>query len=292
MPFISIKNLVHQFHVRDMNGEITGEYNAIDDISMEIEEGQFIAILGRNGSGKSTLARHFNNLLFADKGSIWINDILVNHENEDIIWNNRKKIGMVFQNPDNQIIGTTVEEDTAFGPENIGIESENIITLVNEALEAVKMKHKSKMSPNHLSGGQKQKVAIAGILALKPKCIVLDEATSMLDPHSRKELMKFVLELNKKEKITIIMITHNMEEVVNADKLFIMNKGKLLTHGSVNEVFNEVETIKEAGLEIPEITELAIKLHHVNQNFRTGIFTPEEFANEFERVYNEKRNKE
>lgn len=292
MSFIRIKNLVHQFHMKDANGEITEIYNAIDDVSMQIEEGQLIAILGRNGSGKSTLARHLNNLLFPDEGAIWIDDIKIRQEDEENVWNNRKKIGMVFQNPDNQIIGTTVEEDTAFGPENIGLESERIKKLVSDALTAVNMEHKKNISPNHLSGGQKQKVAVAGILALKPKCIVLDEATSMLDPQSRKELLKLVMELNKKEKITIIMITHNMEEVTSADKIFVMNKGKLLSQGSSSEIFNNSEIIKEAGLEIPEIMELAIKMHNKNPEFKTGLFTVMEFANEFERVYNDKRKQE
>lgn len=285
MSFISIKNLVHRFCVKDDDGNIIEENDAINGVSLDVERGEFIAILGQNGSGKSTLARHLNNLLFPDEGSIWIDDVAVNEFDDENVWMNRKKIGMVFQNPDNQIIGTTVEEDTAFGPENLGIETKNIRRRVDESLQIVGMEHKKKSSPNHLSGGQKQRIAIAGILAMHPRCIVLDEASAMLDPDGRRELLDTIHRLNKDEEITIILITHFMEEAVDADKVFVMEKGKIKLHGTPQQVFSESQSIRSAGLELPEIMELSLQLKDDGYDMPTGMFTIDEFADEFEKAY-------
>lgn len=290
MSFISIKNLVHKFYVKDDDGNIIEENDAINGVSLDVERGQFIAILGQNGSGKSTLARHLNNLLFPDEGSIWIDDVAVNESDDENVWMNRKKIGMVFQNPDNQIIGTTVEEDTAFGPENLGIETKNIRRRVDESLQTVGMDHRKKSSPNHLSGGQKQRIAIAGILAMHPRCIVLDEASAMLDPDGRRELLHTIHRLNKDEEITIILITHFMEEAVDADKVFVMEKGKIKLHGTPQQVFGESQSIKSAGLELPEIMKLSLQLKDDGYDIPTGIFTINEFADEFEKSYRNRSN--
>lgn len=285
MSFIRIKNLIHKFSIKDEEGNVVEENQAIDDVSLDVERGQFIAILGRNGSGKSTLARHLNSLLFPDEGSIWIDGVEVDESDEKNIWKNRKKIGMVFQNPDNQIIGTTVEEDTAFGPENLGIETEIIRKRVDESLETVGMSHRKKISPNHLSGGQKQRVAIAGILAMHPQCIVFDEASAMLDPDGRKELLDTIIELNRNEKITVILITHFMEESIQADKIFVMDKGKIKLQGTPKEVFGETGTIQKMGLEYPEMMELSLRLRQDGYNQMPLVFTMEEFADEFEKIY-------
>lgn len=288
MPFISIKNLVHKFYVKDNDGNVIEENNAVDGVSLNVEKGQFIAILGRNGSGKSTLARHLNNLLFPSGGSIWIDDVEADEADEENVWKNRKKVGMVFQNPDNQIIGTTVEEDTAFGPENLGMEAKNIRKRVDESLKAVRMENKKKFSPNHLSGGQKQRVAIAGILAMHPQCIVFDEATSMLDPNGRQELMDTVYRLNRDEGITIILITHFMEEAAEADNIFVMKDGKILHQGKPHYVFGDSQGIKDAGLELPEIMELSLMLRNDGYNIGEGVFTINDFADEFEKAYRER----
>lgn len=285
MSFISIKNLVHKFYVKDDDGNIIEENDAINGVSLAVERGQFIAILGQNGSGKSTLARHLNNLLFPAEGSIWIDDVPVNELDDENIWMNRKKIGMVFQNPDNQIIGTTVEEDTAFGPENLGIETKNIRRRVDESLQTVDMEHKKKSSPNHLSGGQKQRIAIAGILAMHPRCIVLDEASAMLDPDGRRELLDTVHRLNRDEEITIILITHFMEEAVDADSVFVMEKGKIKLQGTPQQVFGDSQGIQSAGLELPEIMKLSLRLKDDGYDIPTGMFTINEFADEFEKAY-------
>ncbi|MBD5135036.1 MAG: energy-coupling factor transporter ATPase [Lachnospiraceae bacterium] len=285
MSFISIKNLVHKFYVKDDDGNIIEENDAINGVSLDVERGQFIAILGQNGSGKSTLARHLNNLLFPDEGSIWIDNVAVNESDDENVWMNRKKIGMVFQNPDNQIIGTTVEEDTAFGPENLGIQTKNIRRRVDESLQTVGMDNRKKSSPNHLSGGQKQRIAIAGILAMHPCCIVLDEASAMLDPDGRRELLNTIHRLNKDEEITIILITHFMEEAVDADKVFVMEKGKIKLHGTPQQVFGESQSIKSAGLELPEIMKLSLQLKDDGYDIPTGMFTINEFADEFEKAY-------
>ncbi len=242
---------------------------AINGISLEVEEGQFICILGRNGSGKSTFARHLNALLVPDEGTLWIQDIKSSDESR--VWDIRSLVGMVFQNPDNQIIGSVVDEDVAFGPENIGIPSEQIVKEVEKALSDINMSEYAKASPNKLSGGQKQRVAIAGILAMHPRCIVLDESTSMLDPRGRKDVMEAVLRLNKEHGITIISITHYMEEALNADRIFVMDKGELVMEGNPKEIFSQPEKLDSIGLKLPEICELAYELKKAGLDIPDGI---------------------
>lgn len=242
---------------------------AINGISLEVEEGQFICILGRNGSGKSTFARHLNALLVPDEGTLWIQDIKSSDESR--VWDIRSLVGMVFQNPDNQIIGSVVDEDVAFGPENIGIPSEQIVKEVEKALSDINMSEYAKASPNKLSGGQKQRVAIAGILAMHPRCIVLDESTSMLDPRGRKDVMEAVLRLNKEHGITIISITHYMEEALNADRIFVMDKGELVMEGNPKEIFSQPEKLDEIGLKLPEICALAYELRKAGLDIPEGI---------------------
>lgn len=253
---IRAKNVVHDYIVEQEDEEIK-QFRALDDVSLDVEKGSFVAILGHNGSGKSTFAKHLNAFLFPTEGSLVVNEI----ETTDVdkIWELRKNVGMVFQNPDNQIIGSMVEEDTAFGPENLGVPSEEIRFVVDEALAAVKMERYAKHSPNKLSGGQKQRIAIAGVLAMKPNCIVLDEPTAMLDPSGRREVMKTIKRLNK-EGITIILITHYMEEAISADKIYVIDKGKVALQGSPREIFSQVEKMKELGLDVPQISELAYHL--------------------------------
>lgn len=285
MPFIKVENLVHKFFERNNEGEIIDEKNALDGVDFQIEAGQFIAILGRNGSGKSTLARHLNCLLFPHEGSIWIDGNEVKEEDDINIWNNRKNIGMVFQNPDNQIIGTTVEEDTAFGPENLEFPTEKIRDRVDNALKMTGMYKKMHVSPNSLSGGQKQRVAIAGTLAMHPKCIVLDEATAMLDPDGRKELISTVHRLNKEEGITIILITHFMNEVVDADRIFVMDNGRVTMMGTPKEVFSRSDEIKNLGLEMPVMMNVAIRLKNDGYEIPVDVFTIEKLADVYEQLY-------
>ena len=251
---------------------------AIDDITIDVRRGSFVAILGHNGSGKSTLAKHINALLMPTEGSIWIDGEDTTKEPE--LWKLRQKAGMVFQNPDNQIIATTVEEDVGFGPENIGIEREEIWRRVEEALEKVGMKSFRKSSPNRLSGGQKQRVAIAGIVAMRPECIVLDEPTAMLDPSGRKEVISVLHELNRAEGVTIILITHYMEEVVDADHIFVMDRGKLVMQGSPKAVFSRAEELRAMLLDVPEITLLAYELKKAGMPVPDGILTTGELADE------------
>lgn len=288
MSFIKVEKLVHKFFERDNNGEIIDEKNALDSVDLQIEAGQFIAIIGRNGSGKSTLARHLNCLLFPHEGAVWIDGNKSDEENETEIWKIRKKVGMVFQNPDNQIIGTTLEEDTAFGPENLGIPSEEIRTRVDNALELMGIGDKLKSSPNNLSGGQKQRAAIAGILAMQPQCIVLDEATAMLDPDGRSELIKVAHRLNKEQGITIILITHFMNEVTEADFVFVMDKGKIAMSGTPGDVFSKSDEIKKMGLEIPVMMELAIELKNAGYDMPVDVLNVEMFADAYEKLYRKK----
>lgn len=292
MPFIKIENLVHKFFERNNEGEIIDEKNALDGVDFQIEAGQFIAILGRNGSGKSTLARHLNCLLFPHEGSIWIDGNEVKEEDDINIWNNRKNIGMVFQNPDNQIIGTTVEEDTAFGPENLEFPTEKIRDRVDNALKMTGMYKKMNVSPNSLSGGQKQRVAIAGTLAMHPKCIVLDEATAMLDPDGRKELISTVHRLNKEERITIILITHFMNEAVDADRIFVMDNGRVTMMGTPKEVFSRSDEIKNLGLEMPVMMNVAIRLKNDGYEIPVDVFTIEKLADVYEQLYRKHLNGE
>ena len=249
---------------------------AIDDVNLDIQAGQFIAVLGHNGSGKSTLAKHINGLLVPTEGTLWV-DNMDTSEEEDI-WKIRQKAGMVFQNPDNQIIGNIVEEDVGFGPENIGIPTEEIWKRVDESLQATGMVAYRHHSPNKLSGGQKQRVAIAGVMAMRPECIVLDEPTAMLDPNGRKEVLKAVRELNEKEGVTVILITHYMEEVVFADHVFVMDQGHVVMQGTPREVFSRVEELKALRLDVPQVTLLAHELKQAGVEIPDGILTIEELV--------------
>ena len=249
---------------------------AIDDVSLDIQAGQFIAVLGHNGSGKSTLAKHINGLLVPTEGTLWV-DNMDTSEEEDI-WKIRQKAGMVFQNPDNQIIGSVVEEDVGFGPENIGIPTEEIWKRVDDSLQATGMIAYRHHSPNKLSGGQKQRVAIAGVMAMRPECIVLDEPTAMLDPNGRKEVLKAVRELNEKEGVTVILITHYMEEVVFADHVFVMDQGRVVMQGTPREVFSRVEELKALRLDVPQVTLLAYELQQAGVEIPDGILTIEELV--------------
>ena len=247
---------------------------ALDEVSLDIQEGQFICILGNNGSGKSTLARHLNALIMPDEGTVWVNGM--NSRDEANIWNIRSQVGMVFQNPDNQMVASQVDEEVAFGPENMGVPSEQIIKDVADALEAVGMTGKNKENPTNLSGGQKQRVAVAGILAMKPKCIVLDESTAMLDPQGRDEIMNTVLNLNKSQGITLICITHYMEEAVNADKIFVMSHGNLVMQGTPKEIFSRTDELSAAGLKLPAICQLAEELRKRGLDISKDIITEDE----------------
>ena len=249
---------------------------AIDDVSLDIQAGQFIAVLGHNGSGKSTLAKHINGLLVPTEGTLWV-DNMDTSEEEDI-WKIRQKAGMVFQNPDNQIIGSVVEEDVGFGPENIGVPTDEIWKRVDDSLQATGMIAYRHQSPNKLSGGQKQRVAIAGVMAMRPECIVLDEPTAMLDPNGRKEVLKAVRELNEKEGVTVILITHYMEEVVFADKVFVMDQGHIVMQGTPREVFSRVEELKELRLDVPQVTLLAYELKQAGVDLPDWILTIEELV--------------
>lgn len=264
MSFISIKNLVHDFIKRDEMGEKIGTQTALDDVSIDVSKGQFIAILGRNGSGKSTLAKHINALLYPTTGKVYVNDYDTSDLNNTFLI--RKDAGMVFQNPDNQIIATVVEEDVAFGPENMGIPTEEIIDRVDFALKAVGMDSFREHSPNKLSGGQKQRICIAGAIAMEPACLILDEPTSMLDPKGRVEVLETVKRLNKEKNITVIYVTHHMDEVVDADKIFVMNKGKLVLSGSPREVFAKGDELMEYGLALPNPTEVSHSLNKAGYN--------------------------
>ena len=249
---------------------------AIDDVNLDIQAGQFIAVLGHNGSGKSTLAKHINGLLVPTEGTRWV-DNMDTSEEEDI-WKIRQKAGMVFQNPDNQIIGSVVEEDVGFGPENIGVPTEEIWKRVDESLQATGMVAYRHHSPNKLSGGQKQRVAIAGVMAMRPECIVLDEPTAMLDPNGRKEVLKAVRELNETEGVTVILITHYMEEVVFADHVFVMDQGHVVMQGTPREVFSRVEELKALRLDVPQVTLLAHELKQAGVEIPDGILTIEELV--------------
>lgn len=271
---IKAEELVYDYVRRD---EETGEEEisrAVDHLNLEIEAGSFVAVLGHNGSGKSTFAKEVNGILTPTEGVLYVNGI--DTSDGEQIWEVRKTAGMVFQNPDNQIIGNVVEEDVGFGPENLGVPTEEIWQRVDKALEDVEMTEYRKKSPNHLSGGQKQRVAIAGVLAMKPKCIVLDEPTAMLDPIGRQEVIRTVHELNKKEQITILLITHYMEEAIDADRVIVMDDGKLVMDGTPREIFSQVEKIKGYALDVPQITELAWELRKNGVDLPDGILRREE----------------
>ena len=249
---------------------------AIDDVTLDIKKGDFIAILGHNGSGKSTLAKHMNALLVPTEGTMWVDEIDTSGEEE--IWKIRQKAGMVFQNPHNQIIGTVVEEDVGFGPENIGVPTDEIWSRVDDSLSRVGMLKHRKKSPNRLSGGQKQRVAIAGVIAMRPECIVMDEPTAMLDPTGRKDVLRTVHELNEKLGITVILITHYMEEVIGADHVFVMDSGHIVMQGTPREIFTEVDKLKKYRLDVPQVTELAYELRKSGIDIPAGILTREELV--------------
>ena len=274
MDMIKAENLVFEYEKHDDEGNVIGAYRAIDDINLEIEPGQFIAILGHNGSGKSTLAKHINAILVPNGGTMWVDG--KDTKQEDNIWKVRQTAGMVFQNPDNQIIGTVVEEDVGFGPENLGIPTEEIWNRVEESLSAVGMIEYRHHSPNKLSGGQKQRVAIAGVVAMRPKCIVLDEPTAMLDPNGRKEVLRTIEELRKREQVTVILITHYMEEVVGADRVIVMDRGHVVMDGTTREIFSQVERLKELRLDVPQVTLLGYELKKYGFDIPEGILTIEE----------------
>lgn len=270
------EKLVFEYIRRDEEGNVEDILRALDDVTLEVQKGEFVAILGHNGSGKSTVAKHINALLRPTEGAVFVNDM--DTRDEAHIWDIRKSAGMVFQNPDNQIIATVVEEDVAFGPENIGVPTEEIWRRVEESLTAVGMTAYRTHSPNKLSGGQKQRVAIAGIMAMRPDCIILDEPTAMLDPVGRKEVMKTVHELNKIEGVTILLITHYMDEVIDADRVIVMDAGKVVMQGTPREIFSRVEQLKQYRLDVPQVTELAYELKKQGVPLPDGILTIEEFT--------------
>lgn len=275
MGIIKIKDLIFEYIRRDEEGNVEGITKAVDDVNLDIKQGDFVAILGHNGSGKSTLAKHMNAILYPSEGSVWVDG--KDTQQKENIWDIRQTAGMVFQNPDNQIIGQIVEEDVGFGPENMGVETKEIWERVNESLKAVGMYEFRKFSPNKLSGGQKQRVSIAGVIAMHPKCIVLDEPTAMLDPQGRKEVIRAIRALNDVEKITIILITHYMEEVIYADQVYVMDKGKVTLQGTPREVFSQVDRLKELRLDVPQVTLLAHELREDGFPIPEGILTKEEF---------------
>ncbi len=273
---IKTDKLVYEYEKHDEEGRVIGTSRAIDELDMNIEAGQFIAILGHNGSGKSTLAKHMNAILVPTEGTMWVDG--KDTSQEENVWDVRQSAGMVFQNPDNQIIGCVVEEDVGFGPENLGVPTEEIWQRVEESLKNVGMLEYRTHSPNKLSGGQKQRVAIAGVMAMRPKCIVLDEPTAMLDPNGRKEVLRSVLELRKRENITVILITHYMEEVVDADCVIVMDHGHIVMQGTPKEVFSQVDKLKEYRLDVPQVTILADELRKRGVDLPKGILKKEELV--------------
>lgn len=276
MGIVKTKDLTFEYIRRDEEGNVEGITTAVDHVNIDLQAGQFIAVLGHNGSGKSTLAKHFNALVSPTEGTVWVDGM--DTKEDDKILDIRQTAGMVFQNPDNQIICTLVEEEVGFGPENIGVPTDEIWQRVADSLQAVGMYSFRKASPNKLSGGQKQRVAIAGIVAMKPKCIILDEPTAMLDPSGRKEVISVLHELNEKENVTIILITHYMEEVIDADRVFVMDAGKIMMEGTPQQIFSNVEHLKELRLDVPQVTELAYELKKAGVPLPDGILTKEEFT--------------
>ena len=260
----------------DEDGNVEATQRAVNDVNLDIEAGDFVAVLGHNGSGKSTLAKQINALLIPSEGTMWVDDMDTAKEPE--LWKIRQKAGMVFQNPDNQIIGTVVEEDVGFGPENMGVPTDEIWKRVDDSLKKTGMTAYRYASPNKLSGGQKQRVAIAGVVAMRPSCIVLDEPTAMLDPNGRKEVLKAVSELNKKENVTVVLITHYMEEVIHANKVYVMDGGNVVMQGTPREIFSQVETLKKYRLDVPQVTLLAHELHKAGVDIPEGILTKEELV--------------
>ncbi|MCR4694887.1 MAG: energy-coupling factor transporter ATPase [Pseudobutyrivibrio sp.] len=282
MAFIKSKDLVHEYIRRDEEGNVESIQTALDHVNLNIEPGQFISILGHNGSGKSTFAKHINALLTPSEGMILVDGM--NTSDEEYTFSVRQAAGMVFQNPDNQIIASVVDEDVAFGPENIGIPTDQIIERVENALKMVGMYKYKSHSPNKLSGGQKQRVAIAGVMAMEPKCIILDEPTAMLDPDGRADVLRAVHELNKLKHITVILITHYMEEVVDSDYVYVMEKGKIFMEGKPREIFKDVEKLKEHSLDVPQVTLLAHELKKAGVPLSDCILTRQELVDELVKI--------
>ncbi|MCI8528001.1 MAG: energy-coupling factor transporter ATPase [Lachnospiraceae bacterium] len=282
MGIVKTKDLVYEYIRRDEEGNVEGITKAIDQVDLDIAQGEFIAILGHNGSGKSTLAKHINAILNPTEGSVWVDGMDTSQEEK--VWEIRQTAGMVFQNPDNQIIGQVVEEDVGFGPENMGIPTKEIWERVEESLRAVGMYEFRKHSPNKLSGGQKQRVSIAGVLAMHPKCIILDEPTAMLDPSGRREVIRAARALNQVEEVTIILITHYMEEIIHADRVFVMDSGKIAMEGTPRDIFSQVERLKELRLDVPQVTLLSYELQKRGVRLPNGILTIEELTKELEQL--------
>lgn len=276
MGIIKTAKLIYEYARRDEDNNVVETVRAVDEVNLDIQEGEFVAILGRNGSGKSTIAKQMNALLFPSQGTIWIGE--KDTRDEKFLWEIRQSAGMVFQNPDNQIIATVVEEDVGFGPENMGVPSKEIWKRVEESLNAVGMMAYRKASPNHLSGGQKQRVAIAGVMAMKPKCIILDEPTAMLDPNGRQEVIRTIRQLNRQEGITVVLITHYMEETVHADRIIVMDQGKIQMTGTPREIFSHVQELKSMKLDVPQVTELAYELKQEGLDLPDGILTIQELV--------------
>ena len=276
MGIIETKDLVFEYIRRDEDGNVEGITRAVDGVNLDVNQGDFIAILGHNGSGKSTLAKHINAILYPTEGTVWVDG--KDTSDDANLWEVRQKAGMVFQNPDNQIIGQVVEEDVGFGPENLGVPTEEIWERVKESLKAVGMYEFRKHSPNKLSGGQKQRVSIAGVIAMHPKCIVLDEPTAMLDPNGRKEVIRAARALNDVEEITVILITHYMEEIIHANKVFVMDKGKVAMEGTPKEIFSQVDKLQSLRLDVPQVTLLAHELRKSGVAIPEGILTREELV--------------
>ena len=274
---ISIQDVVYEYIRRDDEEQVVGVELAVDHLSFEINKGEFIAVLGHNGSGKSTLAKLINAILVPGEACIEVDGI--DTRKPEMVWEIRQRAGMVFQNPDNQIVHNIVEEDVGFGPENLGVPTAEIWERVNDSLKKVGMYEHRKESPNNLSGGQKQRVAIAGVLAMKPKCIIFDESTAMLDPVGRREVLKAVHEINKKEEITILWVTHYMDEVTEADRVLVMNHGKVAMQGTPKQVFAEAEKLQEYHLAVPQVTELALELRRQGMDIPTDLITVDEFVN-------------
>lgn len=276
MNIVETKNLSFDYIRRDEDGNVEGIVNAVKDVTLSIQKGEFVAVLGHNGSGKSTLSKHFNSLLLPTEGTVLIDGM--DTTDEEHLWDIRQTAGMVFQNPDNQIIGSVVEEDVAFGPENMGVPTEEIWQRVEYAMKAAGIYEFRKMSPNRLSGGQKQRVAIAGIVAMKPKCIILDEPTAMLDPNGRKEVIKTLHDLNEREGVTVILITHYMDEVVDADRVVVMDEGQIVKTGTPREIFSQVELLRQLRLDVPQVTQVAYELRKKGINIDAGILTINELV--------------
>lgn len=276
MDMVQTEKLVFEYEKRDEEGNVIGVSRAVDEVDIDVQEGQFIAILGHNGSGKSTLAKHINAILVPTQGTMWVNGR--NTKDPEELWNVRQSAGMVFQNPDNQIIGTVVEEDVGFGPENLGVPTDEIWQRVEDSLRSVGMIEYRHHSPNKLSGGQKQRVAIAGVVAMEPKCIVLDEPTAMLDPVGRREVLKTVQKLREQKKVTVILITHYMEEVVDANKIYVMDHGHVVMEGTPREIFSRVDELKSYRLDVPQVTLLADELRKRGLKIPDGILKKEELV--------------